>query len=78
MTNETIVAQSNRLIAQIVDDLERLKQEFLLLNIEEVLTNRPDLLSLTLINLSQIRAYLETNPVMFLASCAAAIQENSD
>lgn len=70
--------QSTRLVSQIIDSLERLKEDFLLLNIEEVLAERPDLSAMMLLNLNQIKYYLDTNPIIFLSACELALKEKSD
>lgn len=50
-----IAEQSTRMIAQILDDFERLSKELINVNIEEILEKRPDMASLIVLNLQTIR-----------------------
>ena len=56
MTNgNLIVEQSTRLVGQIIDDLDRLKEEFLNINMEEIYDDNPDLQLVALTGLNAIK-----------------------
>lgn len=67
--------QSARIIGQIVDNLERLKEDFLSINIAEVIKNEPNLAPLVLINLNLIKNFLDSTPILFLEACNKAMSE---
>ena len=46
-----------KLLAQIIDNYERLKEEFMTLNLDEVSENRPELIGLVAMNLNNILAH---------------------
>ena len=61
MSDSLVAEQSTKLIGQIIDDYERLKEEFLALNIEEILEQEPSLAPLVLMNLMNIKNYMQTS-----------------
>lgn len=69
-----IAEQSTRMISQILDDYELLEKEFLALNIAEVLEKRPDLATLTLFNLTNIRN-ISNITYTFLQGMKIALEE---
>lgn len=76
--SDTMIEQSTIIISEIVNKLERLEEDFLNLNIEEVLTKKPELSAATLLNLSNIEQYLSTVPIIFLSACELALKEKND
>jgi hypothetical protein len=65
MSDSFVAEQSTKLIGQIIDDHERLKEEFLALNVEEILENVPSLAPLVLHNLMNIKNHMQIS-YMFL------------
>jgi hypothetical protein len=50
-----IVEQSTRLVGQIIDDLDRLREEFLAINMEEIYDENPELQLVALTGLNAIK-----------------------
>lgn len=78
MSDSLIIEQSTRLIGQIVDDYDRLKEEFLVLNIEEVLEKQPAIFgSMALTALNNIK-YETQRAYTFLESMRLVLEEKRD
>jgi len=76
MSDSLVVEQATKMVGQIIDDYERLAQEFLALNLEEILEDdKAQLKVLTIMNLTNIR---NSNQVayMFLEGIKAAAKDN--
>jgi len=78
MSDSIIVEQATRLIAQIIDDYERLQSEFLNLNIEKVLEGNPAIYgAMSLTALNNIKTQTQT-AFTFLESMRLAELEKND
>lgn len=75
ITSNLRLEQSTRMVGQILDDYDRLKEEFLALNLEEVIEKRPDLVNLIILNLINIRNYSNV-AYTFLDAIKIAITDN--
>lgn len=75
MTNSLILSQSTKLVGQIIDDLERLKEEFLDLNLEEIFEKYPETMAISFLALNNIRANT-SSAFLFLESMKKAKDEN--
>lgn len=77
-SNDSLIAeQTTRLVGQIVDDLDRLKEEFLAVNMEEILGKHPELGAITLLALNNIKSGLFT-PFVFLEGMKRAKDQEDD
>lgn len=57
MTKSNLIAeQSTRLVGQIIEDLDRLREEFMDLNMEEILEQNPDLQILAITGLNTVKS----------------------
>lgn len=78
MSDSLIIEQATRLVGQIIDDYDRLKEEFLALNLEETLsTGKPGdslMAAMTLTALNNIK-YQTQSAFTFLESMRMAVKD---
>ena len=77
-SNDSLITeQSTRLVGQIIDDLDRLKEEFMSVNMAEILAKNPELGPIIMLALNNIKSGFYTTFV-FLEGMKKAIEEDSD